>query len=444
MKIKHIALKRLLKPFSLFLITFIITPAAQSLAEWSVLTYIQADNSLADFADYNITSMENGMQSTNNINMLVQWDQPQNNKTWRYKIVPGNRIEDGSLSSEMGTYPATELVTAMQWVKTKYPAKKYALILWNHGSGIEDLRSKLTSKIYSKSMVRSWIEVPGASSNKARGILYDDSQGTCLTNPALLSALQQIKQNLGQNLELLGMDACLMAMLEVAYQVKDNVNYFVGSQQTEPGYGWNYQGFVSPLTSNPSMNGLTLAQSIVAAYNSYYQSSNDAQDYTLSAYNLSKINALKLNIDQLVASLANCKNKNAVTTLNMIKKSRNASTEMYMSEYIDLYSFYAALLKQMPKKEPKSSKILNKINKKNKKILSKEYQKSLSALTQVLVSGMQKINDAVCANEAGPQLANVKGISIYYPKQGALHSSYANTLFAQQNSWVQFLQTMRS
>ena len=109
----------LLKSTFLCLITLTVTPSAKPIAEWSILTYIQADNSLAEFANFNITSMQKGMQQTSDVNMLVQWDQPNNNKTWRYKIVPGGRVEDGSLSSEMGQNPGPEIVTAMQWVQTK-------------------------------------------------------------------------------------------------------------------------------------------------------------------------------------------------------------------------------------------------------------------------------------------------------------------------------------
>ena len=54
--------------------------------------------------------------------------------------------------------------------------------------------------------------------------------------PRLSYALSQIKDVLGQKIDLVGMDACLMAMVEVAYEIKDYVNILVASQETEPGY----------------------------------------------------------------------------------------------------------------------------------------------------------------------------------------------------------------
>src|SRR5579872_3463975 len=227
---------------TLFLNNYLVhakTEKTKNLAEWTIVVYMQADNNLAPFAIYNVEEMQKGMLSADQVNLLIEWDQPQNQKTWRYRILPGDKVDVGSLETEMGTDPVTEIVDAMQWAQTEYPAKKYALILWNHGSGVEDFKDPL---LKTKRMFHSWITLPGCpcATKDGRGILYDDSQGTVLTNQGLTLALTQIKKNLGKNIDLLGMDACLMAMLEIGYQVKNNVDYFVGSQQTEPGLGWAY------------------------------------------------------------------------------------------------------------------------------------------------------------------------------------------------------------
>ncbi len=123
---------------------------------WTLLAYIQADNSLADFASYNINAMQQGMLDDTNVNMLVQWDQPGNNRSWRYRIVRGGKIEDASLSSEMGVNPSQEIVDSMQWAVNSYPASHYGLILWNHGSGIEDYcRSRLS--VLLQKHIHSWM-----------------------------------------------------------------------------------------------------------------------------------------------------------------------------------------------------------------------------------------------------------------------------------------------
>jgi hypothetical protein len=410
-------------------------------AEWSLLTYIQGDNDLAPFASYNIKDMAKGIyKNGSEVNVLVQWDQPQDNKTWRYKINKGAAVEDESLNSEMGYNPAQELIASAQWVKTKYPAKHYGVILWNHGTGIEDYRKVINSKL--------WLEIPGIQEYFSdRGILYDYSQNTCLTNQGLLTACAGMSQIFGQKIDLLGMDACLMAMVEVAYQVKNYVSILVASQQTEPGEGWDYSDFLSPLTQNPSdFDNIKLSKKIVDVYGLFYKRNKSVLDYTLSAIDLSYLDAIKKNIDSVVNSINNCYKIDPIATKNMIVAARNVVTYFYIESYIDLYSFYSALLNKLPKGTPKSAKILNKIEHVNRRI-NPQYQKALTALRTVLVNGLSIISSSILANSTGPQMKNAHGISIYYPspklKLSSIHASYKTTQFAQNSLWLSFIKVFR-
>jgi hypothetical protein len=396
--------------------------------------------------------MQKGVVSTSGSNVLVQWDQAMNNKTWRYRILPGSMVEDGSLTSEMGSHPENELVAAMQWVITNYPAKRYALILWNHGSGIEDLRALTANIPMARQLLNSWLEIPGAPTIQqffeGRGILYDDSQNTVLNNQGLTSALARIKAIIGKNIDIIGMDACLMGMLEVAYQIKDFADYFVASQQTVPGEGWAYSTFLKPLTANPGgTSPLQLAQNIVSAYKQFYTGKKDAADFTLSAIDLAGVQTIKQSIDQVLGSIASCFSLDAVTTRTMVIAARNLSTELYMPEYIDLYSFYSGLLNQIQRivrTTPKSNKVLAQIcNNQPRAQISPAYANALHALANSLFYGMQKIQNAVVKNAAGPQLASVQGLSIYYPRSGTIHASYLPTMFAQESSWISFIQAFR-
>ncbi len=407
-------------------------------ASWTMLVYIAADNSLASYASYNINDMAAGLASFSGVNVLVQWDKPSDNKTWRYKITPGGKIDAGTLSSEMGYNPAKELVSAMDWAIKNYPANNYALILWDHGSGIEDFLPGSRNIINDS----SWLNF--MPSLTERGILYDDSQSTCLTNQGLTNALTQIKQLLGKNLDLIAMDACLMAMVEVTYQMKGLVNIFVGSQQTIPGYGFPYSQFINPLSLNPAgITTLKLAQSMVSSYKNFYTSQMSTPDFTLSAINVASIDLIKQNIDQFVAAVTSCSKVDKTKTKNIILAARKASLSFEMPEYIDLYSFYANILNKTKKTSPKSSLVLEKQNKKTNATISKDYQKTLDVLNAVIQDGLNKIGTVVLQKAAGPVYAGAKGISIYYPSSGQIDSSYSKTIFAQSTAWTQFIKTYR-
>lgn len=390
-----------------------------TLAEWTFLTYIAADNSLASYAAYNTNDMSKGVVTGSNSNVLVQWDKPSDNTTWRYKIIPGGKQDVGSLvSNEMGRNPSQELINAMQWVVTKYPAKRYALVLWNHGSGVEDL-------------------APGST----RGILYDDSQNTCLTNQGLVTALTSIKQLLGKNLDLIAMDACLMAMLEVGYEMKDYVDFFVASEETIPGNGFPYSLFLKSLSINPAGTTPTmLAQSMVNSYKKYYTKTQRVADMTLSAMNLSYIDALKDNVDQFITAVNACAAIDSVATKKLIVNARKATLSFEMSEYIDLYAFFNNILSRSKTKNAKSQHILNNITHEARLSTNPRYQTALSALRAVINDGLTKITSVILQSIAGSACTGARGISIYYPISGSIDTSYLQTPFAQDTSWVSFIQ----
>ena len=256
-----------------------------AIADWTILNYIQSDNNLYSYVLQDLAEMST-VGSGPRLNILAQIDIPNDKGTWRYKVDKGGLTLDTFLQAEMGQHVVDEMVGAMQWAASKYPAKHYMLVLSSHGYGVIDPH---------------W--------GKHRGILFDDSDQSYMDNQELASALSQIKSNVLQNkkLDVLGMDACLMGMVEIAYQVKDYANLFVASQASEAAAGWYYSNFLSPVAASyctPSQ----LAQNIVSAFQTYYQSR--ASDYTQSAVDLNNISLVKQNVDEVIFSLTiGCANR---------------------------------------------------------------------------------------------------------------------------------------
>ncbi|MBX9830568.1 hypothetical protein K2X40_01300 [Candidatus Babeliales bacterium] len=397
---------------SLLLLTLMLIftqQAAYALAEWTVLTYIQGDNDLDPFADFNIRDMQK-VGSTPAVNIVVQWDQPNNNKTWRYKVNKGSRTDVGTLNLEMGVNAKNELVSAMQWVKDNYPAKKYALILWDHGNGVLD---RALNKALS---THSWLAtIPGGKALlQERGILYDYTQDTFLDNSDLLYVLQQTKNILGQNLDILGTDACYMGMLELACQAKDYANYFVASEETIPGEGWPYSRFLAPLVKTPTQTALTLSKSIVSAYKSYYRTTRDV---TLSSVDVSKVAAINTTLNAVIQEINTIAQTNGAAIRTVINRAYTNATHFSQYDYIDLYTFLSNLSSEA---------------KKNKAVGTKSF-------TTALTNAMNATLNAVVANGVGTAYPKAKGISIYFPSSLPLGDGYTDTLFYQQSQWASFL-----
>jgi len=73
-----------------------------------------------------------------------------------------------------------------------------------------------------------------------------------ITTKQLGQALKESAAIIGHPVDVYGSDACLMAMAEVAHEMADSVNVYVGSQEVEPGAGWPYGDFLKLWTAKPT------------------------------------------------------------------------------------------------------------------------------------------------------------------------------------------------
>jgi len=135
----------------------------------------------------------------------------------------------------------------------------------------------------------------------------------------------EIKQYIGHNVDIYGSDACLMQMIEVATEMKSSVDYFVGSQETEPGEGWPYAPFfqkwgAAPM-STPAQISVLLSKEYLKAYNGGVYGTKSV---TFGALDLSKLDAVIDSSSKLAKHL---------TSLGAadIKKSKQHSAKFKLS-----------------------------------------------------------------------------------------------------------------
>jgi Clostripain family. len=115
-----------------------------------------------------------------------------------------------------------DLIDFAQFSATNYAAQNYAFIFWNHGIGIldpkwNDLHMFAINPSVLEQHQRIQIEgITEPSEKQKKGILFDIANKSYLNNQGLTSALSYITTHvLHKKFALIGMDACLMSMLEV-------------------------------------------------------------------------------------------------------------------------------------------------------------------------------------------------------------------------------------
>ena len=229
---------------------------------WTVMLYQDADDQVLEkdiFVDLNEAER---VGSSDRVNIVAQMDRFagafQGDGNWtdarRYYITQDNDLNsiNSQVAQELGEVnmgDGQSLVDFVQWSVQNFPADKYVLILSDHGMGWPG----------------GWSD-PSHSGDSSRAPLAS-KLGNNIYMMELDDALAQSQQITGiDKFEIIGMDACLMAQLEVMAALQPYAHYAVASEETEPSLGWAYASFLGDLVSNPDMSGAQLSQLIVQSY----------------------------------------------------------------------------------------------------------------------------------------------------------------------------------
>ena len=236
------------------------------------------------------------------------------------------------------------LTNFANWCMKEYPAKHYALIIWDHGSGFLGYEN---GKISSKN-----------SSFRLKGISWDDTDEDYLTLPELQDALSEITADGSEKLDIVGFDACQMGMTEVFYELSPYAKYAVASEEVEWSPGWYYERILRDLTKNPKISPKRFAINIVDDYEAFY---GDSSNTTISAIDMDEVGPVVSAIDNFSNRLIYLLPDRG----DEIKKAREESQEYYYPGNIDLYHFAELIDKHVSDDKVKDAakKVMNTIEK---------------------------------------------------------------------------------
>lgn len=333
---------------------------SKTAADWTVLVFLNAKNNLEPFAFPNFEQMAN-VGSTDRVHLLVEFGRPQQHysslygawsKTLRFRVTKGMTPTEGNALEDLGAVnmgAGEALAEFVTWGRAKFPAKRTLLAIWDHGQGWR-VRSATSVRGAAReryvAMRRSLRAQDGGGSDRAsiaddmrihggvRYVSHDDDTGDKLYNREIQDALAPLARS--AKIDVIGFDACLMAMIETAYALRGVGRVLVGSEELEPGAGWNYERWLGPLVADPGGYDATkLGRLMVTAYAEEY---GDHEDATMSAVALDRVTPLA----GAVTSFANRARTKLATQLAVMKKAR-AGCSNYAPGYglhsIDLAQF---------------------------------------------------------------------------------------------------------
>jgi len=387
---------------------------------WTFMVYMAGDNNLDPDGVQDLKEMKK-VGSTNNVNVIAQFDRATGHAAKRYYLRKGGKLTADAVATlgKINTGDPKNLTDFIQWGVKNYPAERYALVLWNHGQGWDDTdiyadeRHRRLRRLASGRIRHALFHTPvrralkqAIGDSEARAILLDDDAKDFLDNIEMKKVLAKTMKLLKRKLDILGMDACLMSMAEVGYQIHETAAFTVGSEQTEPLEGWPYDTILAELVKNPAMSTQDLSTLIVKKYMASY--SRDA--VTQSACDLSKADALATAVtglgNTLTAKLSD------FTTRQRILTARTQVQTYDVADNIDLVDFCSLLAQATP---------------------GSEIARRCQGVIQAVQTGYVAANG--CKGEA---VKDSHGVAIYFPT-GDVSPLYAGLDFSKKTGWDGFL-----
>jgi hypothetical protein len=299
--------------------------------EWTIMIYMAGDNNLAVDMAYAMEQIKGVAEAgADSPNLFVYYDgnspaiptlycdfsTPQKARYVRSYKLP-NKLYQVPKKQNENAADVRSILNFVDWCVNKVEveqngeitfgrrAQKYALIFSGHSLGFQDIglfKDETTGK--SMKMENFYNMLLGLVGNEqelqelADANAWRNERGETET-PLLL----------GQKLEILGFDSCVMGMLEVGYQFNLAAKTMIASEGSVPSAGWTYAKILGSLAREHNRN--VDSRSVAEMFVREFIRSQDA--YTvggvsvdMAAWDLSRFDRLATAFDGLAQALLRC------------------------------------------------------------------------------------------------------------------------------------------
>ena len=356
---------------------------------WTVLVYMMGNNNLEESALTDLQEMiDQGSGKNYNVVVLAgrgsSYTQEAVGGIKAWKTVKEFYVNKGSLK-ELADYGAIDMGSPATIGKflakniIAYPAEHYAVFFWDHG---------------------------GAWTGYGQDEAFDSGFTVDQLSQGLAAGLAKAKL---PKLDLLGFDACLMSAYEAISAYQKFANYYLASEELEPGHGWDYHS-LAVLESNPQASAVDLGKSIIKGYQAQSKVEKDFDEVTLALLDLAQFPKLESAVHNFtkaamgeMKTLAGDLGRSASKALAYGKTGKPEED----SHMVDLGALLKTVVKSNPDLEP--------------------HQKAIQAA----------LKNVVVAQVAGSMLKDSTGLSIYFPNRQKLYDKdYGNV---GPKDWKDFL-----
>jgi hypothetical protein len=296
--------------------------------EWTIMIYMAGDNNLAVDMAYALEQIkEVAAQGEESPNLFVYYDGNSPSIPTLYcDFSENNRpryVRSYKVPNKLCYVPKKEnenaadrrsILNFVDWCVNKVEvenngeisygrrAKRYALIFSGHSLGFQDI-GLFKDESSGKSMkMRDFYDVlQNMCSSKQQ--LVKDAKGQGWNDEEYA---QQTTVLLGQKLDILGFDSCVMGMLEVGYQFNFVAKTMIASEGSLPSAGWTYAKILGCLTRSDAETAYVaqhFVQDFIKTQDNY---TVGGVSVDLAAWDLDQIANLAVAFDSLAEVLLQC------------------------------------------------------------------------------------------------------------------------------------------
>lgn len=257
--------------------------------QWTVIIFMAADNDLESAALADLNELEGVVFAGKPVSTLVLLDRhsgyDMTNANWTdtrlFEVTADPNGVNSSIVSPRLDCPdlglsknsETELNMAdplvlkrlLDFAIREYPAEKYALFMWGHGTG--------------------WRGGPlnAAPPLPLKAVAIDDSSAQFMSLPSFGQAVA------GKGLSLIAFDTCFAALLEVAYQIRNDAELLVGSEGVIMATGWDYTSLFTGFLQKSDLSVSNFGAAIQDQFSAQYAALDTA---SISQIKLAEVNNL--------------------------------------------------------------------------------------------------------------------------------------------------------
>jgi hypothetical protein len=367
-----------------------MTATYRSKEKWAVLVYLAGDNNLSEEMVWALQEIENAPR--HDLVVLAQYDPtargvPTARYDFRKSPAGGGRfhLEEyvvDVIHKETNSGAPESILGFIEWGIDQAEADHYCIVLSGHGSGADE-----------------------------DFLLQDDNPRDSLSLDELRHVLEEVKRYRDrQNIEILALDACLMSMCEVCYQVLDSVDIVIGSEGLSPNTGWPFSKMLECFVAGKPPQ--EIAKDLVRRYIYYYEDYAKAdRSVDISAIDVKEI---RQGLTPAMKEFSSCLQRWIVSDPAAVKHILLAHwyAQTYKNDqYVDLWDFCDRLL-----------------------LLEAGDQVGPAARGVIAA-----LNNAILeSGYSGPLFQYSNGLSVYFP-WSSVSGAYVNLPFPRVTGWHAFL-----